>query len=226
VHLFPTHARVRATAYVSGVVLAALSLYAAPARAGEGYEHDGFQFRGAVGFGYLSASGSDNDSGSIHGGDGNLELYFGGMPIRGLAIGGFISDAYAPSPGITSGNVTVSDSNTSLNFLTIGPYIDWYPHPHEGLHILGTVGYANLKESFDDGNVSASQSAGGFTIGAGIGYDWWVSRDFSLGILGRFTYAHTSESTSVVVGNAVVDTTVTVSQDTVAPEILFSFSYN
>jgi hypothetical protein len=212
---------------------AALALYAAPARAGEPYVHDGFQFRGAVGFGFISTSTSDNSS--VHGGDGNFELYFGGMPIRGLAIGGFISDVYAPNPGFTAdngvANVTVSDSNTSLNLFTVGPYVDWYPRAHEGLHILGTLGYANVKISTSQGDFSASSSAGGVTIGGGVGYDWWVGRDWSIGILGRLTYAHTSQTvaTGAVVsvnGANVASGDVTVSQDTIAPEILFSFSFN
>jgi hypothetical protein len=223
------HLSMQRAARVAGVALGAVvSLYAAPARAGEGYVHDGFQFRGAVGFGFTDASESEN--GSIHGVDGTFEAYFGGMPIRGLAIGGFISDAFAPGPGITNGNVTVSDSNTSLNYFRIGPYVDWYPHPHEGLHILGTLGYANIRVAYDNGDTSVSNSAGGFTLGGGIGYDWWVSRDWTVGILGTISFAHTStsESTGTVVvgGVAVGDATVTVSQNTVSPQIMFSFSFN
>jgi hypothetical protein len=221
---------VHRSAYVAGVALAAaLALYAAPARAGEPYVHDGFQFRGAVGFGYLDTSTSDNSS--IHGIDGSFELYFGGMPVRGLAIGGFLSDANAPGPGVTLGNVTASDNSSSLNLFTIGPYIDWYPHAHEGFHILGTLGYANVRFSVDEGNGSASNSSGGVTIGGGIGYDWWVARDWSIGILGRMTFAHTSQTVAggsvvVVNGTNVATGDVTVSQDTIAPEILFSFSFN
>jgi hypothetical protein len=198
----------------AAAALATVSLAAGAARAGESHVHDGFQFRGTVGLGFMSDSESDDTT--VHGGAGAFELYFGGMPIRGLAIGGFVSGAVAPGPSLSADGVSVSDSNSTLTLFTVGPYIDWYPHAHEGFHLLGTLGYANLKASYDDGNLSASNSAGGFTLGGGIGYDWWVSRDWSLGILGRFTYAQTSRSIEGV----------SFTQNTVVPAVLFSFSFN
>jgi hypothetical protein len=88
--------------------------------------------------------------------------------------------------------------------------------PRRGLHILGTLGLARLTASFDNGTVSASDSGTGFTLGGGIGYDWWVGRDWSLGILGRFTFAATSRTFDGV----------SVSESTFLPAVLFSFSYN
>jgi hypothetical protein len=68
---------------VAGAVVltvAVLAFESTPARA-EGRYHDGFQFRGAVGFGYLSDAES-NDA-TLGGGAGVLEVYLGGMPYRG-----------------------------------------------------------------------------------------------------------------------------------------------
>jgi hypothetical protein len=204
----------RASVAIVGVLAVVGScLAASPARA-EGRTHEGFQFRGAVGAGYMSDS--ESSDAALHGGAGAAEVYLGGMPIRGLAIGGFLSGATAVGPSATADGFSVSDSNTSLTLVTIGPYIDFYPDPHRGLHILGTLGLARLTASYDDGNFSARNSATGFTLGGGIGYDWWVSRDWTVGILARLTFAGTTRT---------VDN-VSTSESTVLPALLFSFSYN
>ena len=202
------------TSFATAVVLTvALSLHARSARA-EGDVHDGFQFRGAVGLGYMSVS--ETGDATLHGGAGTLEAYVGGMPIRGLAIGGLVTGTWAIGPSVSVNGFTASDSDTSLSLITIGPYVDFYPNPRKGFHILGTLGFASLTASYDDGNFSASSSASGFTTGFGIGYDWWVSRDWSLGILGRFTFATTSRDVGPV----------SVSESVFVPAVLFSFSYN
>jgi hypothetical protein len=187
---------------------AALTFASTPARA-EGRTHDGFQFRGTVGFGYMSDAESSNAT--VHGPAGVLEVYVGGMPVRWLAIGGFLS-----GPSVSVEGLSVRDTDTRLTLVTIGPYIDYYPAPHKGLHILGTLGFASLTARYDDVNFSASNSAGGFTLGGGIGYDWWVSRDWSIGVLGRFTFASTSRTVDGF----------SVSESTVLPAVLFSVSYN
>jgi hypothetical protein len=201
---------------VAGAVVltvAVLAFESTPARA-EGRYHDGFQFRGAVGFGYLSDAES-NDA-TLGGGAGVLEVYLGGMPVPGLAIGGFLSGAWALGPSVRVNGFRASSSDTSLALATVGPYIDFYPNPRRGLHVLGTLGLARLTASFDNGTVSASDSGTGFTLGGGIGYDWWVGRDWSLGILGRFTFAATSRTFDGV----------SVSESTFLPAVLFSFTYN
>jgi len=206
--------RIRFTGVVTVTVgaVVALSLTASAARA-EGRTHDGLQFRGTVGLGYISDAESSNAT--LHGGAGVLEVYLGGTPARGLVIGGFLSGASAIGPSVTADGLTVSSNDTRLTLVTVGPYIDYYPNPHEGLHILGTLGFADLTASYDDGTISASDSGTGVTVGGGIGYDWWVGRDWSLGILGRFTFAATKRTVDGL----------NVSEDTVVPALLFSFSY-
>ena len=127
-----------------------------------------------------------------------------------------MSGSSAVGPSVSLDGFRASNSNTSLTLVTIGPYIDYYPDPRKGLHILGTLGFANLTDSYDDGTLSTSNSATGFTLGGGIGYDWWVSEDWSIGILGRFTFASTSRTRGGV----------SVSESTVLPALLFSVSYN
>jgi hypothetical protein len=198
--------------------LAAVSLFAsAPAAAAGDETHDGFQFRGAVGLAYISDSESfsgASGSATIYGGSGMAELYFGGAPFPGLTIGGTLGSVVAFGPSVSAGGQTATtDNSTKLNFFTIGPYVDYYPDPHGGFHVLGTLGFASLSAS--NGSGQSSDASTGFEIGAGVGYDWWVSANWSLGILGRFTIAPLSQSNGGVTEH---DTTI-------VPAVLFSFTY-
>lgn len=157
--------------------------------------HDGFQFRGTLGGGYLRDSESVDDSefeATVSGGAALLELYFGGTPVPGLVLGGYLSAMSAPGPSAKVGDVTVeADDDTSLGLASVGPYVDYYPDPHGGFHVLGSLGYAQV--TFDDGDgIVDDATSSGFTLGAGIGYDAFVSDEWSLGALGRLGYAWTS----------------------------------
>jgi hypothetical protein len=209
-------------------------LTAAPAGA-EPRTHDGFQFRGAIGGGYLSDSISydpGGDFGTIHGGAGVGEFYFGGTPVTGLVVGGFVSVTQAPGPSLSANgrNVGTASSDVSLNLAILAPYVDWFPNPNEGLHLLGFVGFGEAHVSDSNGN--SSVSATGVALGAGIGYDWWISDEWSLGVLGRFTYAALSDTTSVpgidpTTGNLIPGaSSVTEKNGIISPAILFSFQYH
>ena len=197
------------------VTIAALSLPSSTSFGAEPRTHDGFQFRGTVGLGYISDAESSNAT--LHGGAGMFEVYLGGMPIPGLAIGGFLSGEEAIGPSVSVNGFTASSNDTTLTLLQIGPYIDYYPNPHKGFHIMGTIGFARLIARYDDGNFNASDSGNGFALGGGIGYDWWVGREWTVGILGRFTFASTSRT---------LDGGISVSEKTFAPAVLFSVSFH
>jgi hypothetical protein len=46
----------------------------------------------------------------------------------------------------------------------------------------------------EDGQIQTSGGSG-FAVGAGLGYDWWVHRRWSLGVLARLTCAWPTTST-------------------------------
>lgn len=184
-----------------GVVAMSVLCWAGAAKA-DPDTHDGFQFRATLGGGYLhdseSLDGASGFDASISGGAGLLELYFGGTPVPGLVLGGFVSGVSAPGPSAEVNGMTLTASNdVSLGLGSIGPYVDYYPDPQGGFHALGTLGYAQVTFNNGDGTVDAATSSG-FTLGAGVGYDAFVSDEWSLGGLGRLGYAWTSHSTSGV----------------------------
>jgi hypothetical protein len=169
--------------------------------------HDGFQFRGTLGGAYLHDSESVEGAGvtsedfTVSGGALLLELYFGGTPVPGLVFGGFLSALSAPGPTVEAGGMTFeANDDASLGLASIGPYVDFYPSPQGGFHVLGTLGYAQVTADNGNGIIEEATSSG-FTLGAGIGYDAFVSDEWSLGALGRLSYAWTSHETSGITVN-------------------------
>lgn len=181
------------------------------ALADEPQTHQGFQFRATPGLGDMSdAQTTKNSTASDHinGLSGAAEFYLGGYILPRLALGGMLSEQYIPSPSVSSGNVSVSVPNSHANLFGLGPYADYYVLPGYGLHVMATVGYANILVLA----AKQSQLGNGWDLGAGVGYDWSVSRDWSVGVLGRLGYSNLSLKSST--------------ESVVSPALLFSVSYN
>ena len=138
-----------------GVTLLGVAVSVCGSARAEPRTHDGFQFRGGLGVGYLSDSesvkGVSAPSAKIRGAAVALELYFGGTLAPGLSLGGYVSALSAPGPDVklSDGQSFASSNDMSLNLSTIGPYLDFYPDPHGGFHVLGTVGFARVSASED-----------------------------------------------------------------------------
>ncbi len=142
-------------------------------------------------------------------------IFLGGSPIPGLAIaGGFFVD-YAPSPTIKFNDV---DTNADVKqyLFAMGPLVDFYINPNEGLHFQGFVGYGGLETSDSKGNVGGNDPIGLVTF-IGGGYDWWVADEWSIGVMGRFTYAPIKYEGA---GGQ------SVSAPTIAPALLATFTYH
>jgi hypothetical protein len=202
-----------------GGLAATFVLASAGSAMADPYYHDGFQFRGTIGPGYINDSATFSDgspSATISGGGASIELYFGGAPVRGLGltIGAFLAGSSAIGPSFSQGGMTVSTSNSvSFGVGTFGPYADYYPNPGSGFHVLGTLGFAQIQVSDDNSNTKVAEN--GFTLGAGAGYDFWIAGDWSLGVLARFTYVN-AKGTSVG---------VTENDNVIAPALLFSVCF-
>lgn len=202
---------------IAFAVIAVAVAYAPTSEAGD-HSHEGFQFRGALGGGYLSDNETPDGStttATISGGAASLEAFFGGSPEPGYTVGGFVSGSSAPGPSLSVNGRPVgsTNSNTSLNFANIGPYFDWYPDPAEGFHALATLSFARLTLTTND--QQQGDAATGFGLGLGAGYDWWVGKEWSVGVLGRFTYG------SLKFGSGSSAT----SESTIAPMVLASITY-
>ncbi|HTA93659.1 MAG TPA: hypothetical protein VK745_28970 [Polyangiaceae bacterium] len=184
------------------------------------HTHDGFYFRGATGFGYVSSSYSVSGSAltapsATLGGVGiGFDAWFGGSPIPGLAIGGGLTGYDVPSPSAKSGGVSQSfDGHLTLSVVAL--FGDYYFDPTKGLHLEALVGYGVLSAQASDGTTSTNDPTG-LALGVGFGNDWWVSDEWSIGVLGRFIYAPLSYSADGV----------TQKYSTITPALMATFTYN
>jgi hypothetical protein len=192
-----------------GAVLAAGSLFSAGAQA-EPRTHDGFHLNLNAGLGYLSTSASQGGaSGSFSGLSFPTGILIGGSVIPGLVIGGNIFWHTTPSPG-GGGVYENANADLSMYLIGIGPYVDFYPNPAEGLHFQGMVGWGGLETSVN-GNVGGSDPTG-LIMQIGAGYDFWVGDEWSIGPMARFAYAPFS----------MADVTFS----TIAPSLVASFTYH
>jgi opacity protein-like surface antigen len=202
---------------LAAAVAGCVSIWSSLAAASAPHTHDGFYFQGNIGPGYLTTSpaadeGADIDikySGFGVGGG----LLFGGTPAPGLVIGGGTANVVALSPKITveGEESDLGDGDLTLNLSTLGVFGTYYPDPNAGLNLHLMVAYGVLSVSDSDGDDSDNNPSG-VAITAGVGYDFWVAQEWSIGVLGRFTYAALSYED--------------VSFPTLAPALLATFTYH
>jgi hypothetical protein len=160
------------------------------------HTHDGFYFRFSLGLAYGSIVGSGSSGRtSLSGLDAATTLLIGGTPAPGLVVGGGIH--WAGASGQFEGG-HLDGYHVSGVALVIGPFLEWYPDPHNGWHVgmLAGIGGAQLS------NTAVSLGSTGAAAALLGGYDWWIGPQWSLGILstasaataGKLTYDDRSDS--------------------------------
>lgn len=205
-----TKSAVRALLVVTTVASAAFAEDPAPVTATPGSElyvpprprpgarlHDGFYLRVGSGFGsyqerIFHKMGTDEAHTTVTGMGTASELMIGGNISRRLVLGGGSWGTTVLASDVT---VTKSDRGTSPNAsdlsgtpsLTLfGPFLSYYCDPTGGLAFYGGLGFASAREvdpagaKFDRDRVAIG---GGGVLG--IGYDWWVGDEWSIGVSGR-----------------------------------------
>jgi hypothetical protein len=193
------------------------------------HEHDGFYLQLALGLGYLASThafdGVDVFSGvarrRTHGLNGLAQLgsfTLGGTPARGLVLGGGVWGTNVWSPKLSVDIVT--DAGTShfsattelLSISLFGPFVAWYPMPDQGLNTLFGLGVNYVAtDGVHAANVDAGAwSATGWGLVGAVGYEFWVSQQWSLGAQARATFTYATNGshqyTAVVPALCVVGT--------------------
>jgi hypothetical protein len=166
--------------------------YRAPERpVSYGRVHDGFYLRMALGgSGMAFREGADTFrayDASVRGGGWASELSIGGTPARGLVLAGSFFSHSFPAPTIT---VTEGGTRYASNQLTLGIAgltLDWYPNPRGGFHVGGTLGFAGKGAYESDGKRIEGTARGGGAWALAMGYDAWIAREWSFGLLARYT---------------------------------------
>jgi hypothetical protein len=106
-------------------------------------------------------------------------------------LGGALVSPQMGSPSTQLNGKTVSGPK-QLALAAIGPFIDYYLDPHHGYHAQAFIGVASLRAN----DSSPSQDPTGFALSIGVGDEWWIGDQWSLGVLASFLFASMSYDTS------------------------------
>lgn len=166
---------------------------------------DGFHLRMGLGGGSLrmtrQAEASSPGAGggyyqgesSVEGSSGAFELTLGGTPTPGLILGGtlLLQGIDEEEAVLEREDGSEAELGSGLGFMMLGFTIDYYPDPHGGFHFGGTLGGAVAFAETPDNEGNPFEYIGGAGSAASvmIGYDWWVSDQWSLGGMLRATGA-------------------------------------
>lgn len=183
--------------------------------------HDGFYFRAGLGMAGLIGTYGVEEGGTV-GSDIDAsglavatELAFGGSPTPGLAIGGGIYSSTVPTTTHSQDGFEV-DGETSA-FTLIGGFIDAYPDPKQGFHIQGAIGLGAASSGGYDSGSTDDVAGFGWGLMGGLGYEAFVSNQWSIGAVARVLYINASmEPSDSTAGNFNVNTSA------VLPGVLFS----
>ncbi len=159
-----------------------------PARSAPGAErHDGFFLRGETGVALLSAhvGASPRGRSAVTGVGQSGGISLGATPWRGLVLGGQLWTARVDPSFVERGaRITPDDDSVKLTLGALGPFLDWYPDPSAGYHVqLGVAALIAIES--DTKGEPLRPASGGVKLGVASGYEWFVSRDLSLGFIVR-----------------------------------------
>jgi hypothetical protein len=163
------------------------------------HRHDGFYLRLATGFG--------SQHQTIR-----LEGHEPGVTVSGVSSVGELAFGYAFRPGrifglgfysstlvVTSRTFHIDQPMPPAEILNdvkdvnvCGPFYDHYFDARGGMHVQGAMGVATVRGlGVPDARVDDHLVVGvGFVLG--FGYDWWISDQWALGVLGRVAIASTT----------------------------------
>jgi hypothetical protein len=167
-------------------------------------EHDGLYGRFGLGFsGFGDTVAQEGPSGDsfrdqslVTGFSTVSELAIGGTIKNGFVLGGGLYTASVETPFVFegSGRPLPSEFRRPDLFGLVGIMGDFYPNPRRGLHLQGALGIAGLTGLNPGGSIWSDRhlAVGGGAM-LGIGYEWWVGEQWSMGILGRGTVGALAE---------------------------------
>lgn len=151
--------------------------------------HQGFYARMSLGTGPMTTLFSDEllEQSRVTGASSGLDVLLGGTPLKGFVVGGGLLCNGMESDDVRrADSLRTRDAEPAIGLCALGPMVDYFPDAKRGLHVGGLLGVAALgidAPGFDDED--APVAAGG-AIGLWVGHDWWVAREWSLGVSFRY----------------------------------------
>jgi hypothetical protein len=187
----------------------------------DAHSHTGFFLRMGIGAGYIANATTlegPTFQGQVDaaGGAFTLELDIGGALSPGIILAGSYTVHSVGNAKLTNDTRSYRPAHDpSLTMLAA--MLDVYPDPKAGFHFGGALGFASFRVREDTDAQASSAGQSGFGLAPHVGYEWWVSNYWGIGVLGRFIFARTQ-------GDYAADGK---EKDTVTgAAILFSATYN
>jgi hypothetical protein len=190
----------------------------------EPWVHDGLYLRISTGVGAynerIDRPGQESHvsvTGLAYTGD----IAFGVAIQRGVVVGaGFWSTTVlASSTRSFNDEVTTSSAAQNPTSWVAGPWLDYYFDPRRGLHVPAALGFAVIDGLEVEGaRLSRNNPAFGAGLLLGLGYEWWIAEQCSLGIVAR--------ATAIAAVNKAEDGRSWFHLAGTAPSILLSVSYD
>lgn len=171
-------------------------------RGEDGYhEHDGFYLRLQLGGGYTRADVAGEDF-ALKGGGVGINAEIGGAVVPNFIIYAKLFGTSAPNPDIERGNVTVEDpfGDTSQNIGALGVGVTYYIMP-ANVYLSGALSFAQLSIDENGERVAETDLGGGLHLG--VGKEWWVSKNWGLGIGAELALARIPEQDDSVKWNTI-----------------------
>jgi hypothetical protein len=155
--------------------------------------HDGFYLRASAGFSvYDERFESDALEGRNRGITSVSDFAIGGTVAPGWVVGGgiFSADLLASTLRINGSNLSgpPAELDPGLRSTSVfAPFVDWYPNVRGGFHARGALGLSMMTPRVF-GHPATERSeylalGGGLVLG--VGYDWWVADEWSIGIMSQ-----------------------------------------
>jgi hypothetical protein len=184
------------------------------------YRHDGLLLRSAPGIAVFRALVSGSVARprrtSIDGIGPSSSLEVGATPARGLVLGGSLWTAQLDPVFVDDGKrVSSDDDSVKVTQLRVGPFVDFYPRPRRGLHASAAVSLVVEFESDTKGDAIRPVWYGA-SFATGVGQEWFIAGEASLGILARFALGSLRRSSGGV----------TESLSFIAPELALTATYH
>ena len=169
------------------------------------FVHDGFYLRFAGGLGGISdklngdghvREGSAGTlDGTVSGFAGATEVAVGLTPFRGWVVGVAIDTLTMPSASGSLGAGAGRFEFETSQLATYGALVDYYLDPLRGFHVQASVGLASYimgQGNSSGATIAPPHAALGFGFMLGVGNQWWIGREWTLGVLPRLMLAWTN----------------------------------
>jgi hypothetical protein len=137
----------------------------------------------------LTASASDQETGTWTGAGLAFDISVGGAIRPGLIVAGSIHGGSYSGPTFkpTSGN-EMTNNDVTLTVAVLSLLVDYYPNPQAGLYFGGDIGFGTAGLRNSRTNQDSTNDPTGLAAGLHLGYEWWLSENWSAGLMAQLSY--------------------------------------